>query len=77
MKKTPWFPARIAPVRAGEYEVIRNGVSPPYPQRTRLKWKGRKWVHTRHSSNNEFVGGTADMSELEGDRWRGLAEPPK
>lgn len=74
LKRTPWFSASINPTRPGEYEVVRTHVDEAYPKKTRLKWTGRGWVHTKHSSNGLFEDSTAAMIGREGDKWRGLAE---
>lgn len=76
MKRTPWFPAEVRPVHEGFYEVKRGlHVHNVYPKNSILKFDGYEWRHTEHSSNGLFVDGFAQMSV--GDKWRGLAEPPK
>lgn len=70
MKKTPWFPAKINPVRRGNYEVMRKDASPVMDI---LEWCGFEWRYPKDSLTSS-KGNYADMS---GDnKWRGLAQKP-
>jgi hypothetical protein len=64
-KLTPWFPAEVDPVRAGVYEVSQTG------RISRAVWDGVRW-------KTDGFYGTDNLSWFFwGDKWRGLAEPPK
>lgn len=71
MKLTPWFPAKVKPVRAGVYEVKQDDMPAWY-----RRWDGEDW----------YVGGAtpgwASNAIIVWDNglrtpWRGLAEEPK
>lgn len=69
-KLTPWFPARLNPVRRGEYEVDRlidfvtAGVRHISRRRERLIWTAHGWRY--------LTGAYAAMCEQDGDKWRGV-----
>ena len=67
MKKTPWFPAHIKPVRKGRYEVaFTTGGS------AEAVWTGEAWVWPP-----EFeVYYESRKLMFQERRWRGLAENP-
>jgi len=63
---TPWFPAKVRPVRVGYYERD-YGISvdevPDY-------WDGRRWWVVPVSNLNERMAGVPNLP------WRGLAKKP-
>jgi hypothetical protein len=65
MKKTRWFSADVKPVRVGLYECRRYRNSAEI-----LLWNGKDWSYP-------WGQVWACMTIESGDKWRGLAEPPK
>ena len=69
MKKTPWFPGTVKPVRRGVYEVKL----PPGPWFR--YWDGIRWCLGGHTPQQAMK--MRDRSEpWKPDPWRGLAEKP-
>lgn len=62
MKRTPWYPAHIKPVRVGMYEIKFGGfVFSGY------YWNGEKWMV---GENSAFA--LWNQTQL---KWRGLTAP--
>ena len=71
MKKTPWFPPEIEPVRAGFYE--RDWDRAIFSATERLDyWDGNRWLYGVHSGAK-----VVPVSEPAKLRWRGLAREAK
>jgi hypothetical protein len=70
MKKTPWFPTSIRPLRTGEYEVFRPIMKGTCFFRCRMLWTGEDWRYP-HGGYSDF--GRPYPTE-EGDKWRGLVK---
>lgn len=67
MKRTPWFPPEVKPVRVGWYEAIlfpglHNDDTLPEP---RFWWDGKEWRLARNGS----------ALALQQRIWRGLTKP--
>ncbi|KDR25988.1 hypothetical protein [Caballeronia zhejiangensis] len=73
-KKTPWFPADIAPVHEGEYECERAEANGPTIRM--LAWTAEGgWRYGADVPNEHCAPGMpALMYAPAGDRWRGIAE---
>jgi hypothetical protein len=70
MKLTPWFSAKVKPVRVGVYE-IRMYCLPRWYRR----WSGKCWY--AGSSSVDEAAKEAEELLYTVDMWRGLAEEPK
>ena len=64
MKRTPWFPLTVKPVRAGVYEVKWRLDSAPF----RRLWDGSCWCLLDGGVTLFGVG------ECSAERWRGLTK---
>lgn len=70
MKKTPWFPGDVKPVRAGVYErQFQHGLTFPYS-----RWNGSYWCMS--DLNCDDAGCQHEPSSSQFEPWRGLAEKP-
>lgn len=62
MKRTPWYPAHIKPVRVGMYEIQVSGfVFSGY------WWDGKRWLAGENSAYSLWT-----QTKL---KWRGLTAP--
>lgn len=69
MKKTPWFPYHVKPVRAGLYEVKRLYSDDTEMRPHMLYWNGSSWRYA-YRFGCAIKGDFASVSS--GDYWRGL-----
>jgi len=76
MKRTPWFPANVNPVRAGLYETERFCVSEPASGVHLAQWNGANWSYA-HDCGFTLAGDRMTMCAWDGDQWRGLTEETK
>lgn len=79
MEKTPWFDARVKPVRDGEYEVKRliwnYRWRKFYLSYHRLEFRRGNWYYTERS-RMAYTGCIATMPHDNVSKWRGLASDP-
>ena len=68
MKKTPWFPFSIKPVRKGWYEVNE---CPGFMDCAGMHyWDGKAWCFPEHTPITEYTSAAKRP-------WRGLTEKPQ
>lgn len=67
MKRTPWFPLTVKPVRAGVYEVKWGLDRAPFQR----LWDGSRWC--LHDGGVTLFG----VGNCDTERWRGLTMEPK
>ena len=67
MKRTPWFPVSVNPVRVGWYECLFLCFG---TWLVRYWWDGLQWKHAPTDIEATSFG-------ITGDKWRGLTEPAK
>lgn len=78
MKKTPWFPAGIKPVREGPYEVW----SATYESAGWYAWwDGKKWGPAfKYGGQKRSIrisyGCRQSAGAIQDRHWRGLAQKP-
>ena len=70
MKRTPWYPESIKPVREGVYECWYDGYPEEQHYPLMRRWTGSKWVFPTYGGESEF-----GLSER--DQWRGLTKEAK
>jgi len=77
MKRTPWFPADINPVRAGVYRVQKAALGEGWAH-----WNGKTWSHGYYRA--ELTAEAAITLERRHNAgahpvlsWRGLTEETK
>lgn len=68
MKRTPWFPDMVKPVRRGRYQTQCSiGIGFSY-------WNGERWSNQRHRLEDIRTGHT--KGAMQDKQWRGLAKKP-
>jgi hypothetical protein len=71
MKRTPWFPGDVAPVRKGVYERDYG----PTDGILYSHWSGRKWGYWGSTPYRAYANGKGDFeSVFQCMPWRGLTE---
>lgn len=65
MKRTPWFPVSVKPLRVGWYETRVGGYQ------SRRYFDGDDWLWGKDGDECE------SFPYLRSSRWRGLTEPSK
>jgi len=71
MKLTPWFPAKVKPVRAGVYEIQEDELPVWY-----RRWDGKNWYVGDPTPEGAAQERTILASWFRAP-WRGLAKEPK
>lgn len=74
MNLTPWYPARIKPLRSGVYEVRWHGDGSRWRW---CYWTGSEWANTGTNKAEAAARKTWTNGAVQSKSWRGLAEEPK
>jgi hypothetical protein len=78
MDKTPWFPASVKPARVGWYQASYHGYGTYWRYWTGTRWRfGLGPDSCSRPIPDQLDKGSCEFGEVIGDKWRGLAEPPK
>lgn len=67
MKKTPWFPSHVEPVRKGVYERQEHPATEKFSF-----WNGKHWLSTGETPDVAYVYAKEGPSVQQELRWRGI-----